>query len=173
MKKVFLNLLLIPLALTCDFSCSRNTLSSNGDFAIYYPRFLGTWVYEGEWDGNPFFACIDCNALIAYVVSSSFCHYILKSKASVNWLIFQLFLRDSANSEVGHWAITDCHPNDVACGGAGGNGAHKLLLSPLTTSQTCLHQIPQEGWQWCSGELIINGICTEYRKDDTIQFTCA
>ena len=84
----------------------------------------------------------------------------------------QLFLRDSENSDVGHWAITDCHPNDVACGGAGGHGAHKLLLSPLTTSQTCLHQVPQEGWQWCSGELIINGICTEYRPDDTIQFSC-
>ena len=82
MKKVFLNLLLIPLALTCDFSCSRNTLSSNGDFAIYYPRFLGTWVYEGEWDGNPFFACIDCNALIAYVVSSSFLKSIHSKKQS-------------------------------------------------------------------------------------------
>ena len=71
MKAVLLLLLgiLIPLTLTCDFSCSKNVLTSNGDFEIYYPRFLGTWAYEGEWDGNPFFTCIDCNALIAYVVS--------------------------------------------------------------------------------------------------------
>ena len=70
MKAVLLLVgILIPLALTCDFSCSRNVLTSNGDFEIYYPRFLGTWAYEGEWDGNPFFTCIDCNALIAYVVS--------------------------------------------------------------------------------------------------------
>ena len=70
MKAVLLLLgILIPLTLTCDFSCSKNVLTSNGDFEIYYPRFLGTWAYEGEWDGNPFFTCIDCNALIAYVVS--------------------------------------------------------------------------------------------------------
>ena len=49
-------------------ACSENKLSSEGNFAKFYPRFLGTWAYSGEWDGNPFFTCNDCMGLRAFVV---------------------------------------------------------------------------------------------------------
>lgn len=82
-------------------------------------------------------------------------------------------MRDAAGSDEGIWAITDCHPNDVACGGGGGKGAHKLLTSPKTNCKDfCIHQVAQIGWKFCSGELTINGGCTEYKADDTIHFTC-
>ena len=47
-----------------------------------------------------------------------------------------------------------------------------FLVSPLTTSATCLHEIPSDGWLYCSGELISNGICTEYDYDNTVNWTC-
>ena len=49
--------------------CLENKLTSNGDFGKFYPRFLGTWVYSGDWDGNPFYTCIDCQGLRAFIVS--------------------------------------------------------------------------------------------------------
>ena len=78
-------------------------------------------------------------------------------------------MRSSDGSNDGHWAIVDCHPNDIACGG----GSHRLLLSPKTNSgTTCLHELPTQGWLYCSGELTSNGICTEYAHDETIGFAC-
>ena len=85
-------------------------------------------------------------------------------------LIFQLFLRSSDGSNDGHWAIVDCHPDDIACGG----GSHRLLISPKTNADaTCVDGLPAKGWLYCSGELASNGICTEYAYDDTIGFTCS
>merc|ERR1712012_921863 len=96
----FLAVLSIQSNSACE-PCLENKLTSNGAFAIFYPRFLGTWVYAGDWDRNPFYVCNDCMGLRAFI----------------------LFLRNSERSNEGHWTITDCHPNDVACGG----NAHKLL----------------------------------------------
>ena len=84
-------------------------------------------------------------------------------------LLLQLFMRDEPGSSSGHWAITDCHPNDVACGG----GAHQLLISPDTECDGhCVHQLPNSGWTFCNGELTANGICTRYGYDDTVKWTC-
>ena len=78
-------------------------------------------------------------------------------------------MRSNDGSNFGHWVVTDCHPGDVACGG----GSHKLLISPRANSETtCLHELPSQGWLYCSGELAPNGICTDYAGDDTIKFAC-
>ena len=71
--KINLAILLIALSYFSQTSeaceaCSANKLSSDGDFGKFYPRFLGTWTYGGEWDSNPFFTCIDCMGLRAFVV---------------------------------------------------------------------------------------------------------
>jgi len=151
--KCLLFSLLLPFLFSCCLQvsescdpCQGNQLSSNGGFGKFYPRFLGNWAYMRDFDGNPEFYCTNCGGLRAYT----------------------LFLRSSDGSDEGHWAITDCHPGDAACGG----GFHKLLKSPLTTSATCLHEIPSDGWLYCSGELISNGICTEYDYDNTVNWTC-
>merc|ERR1711963_263019 len=127
--------------------CLENKLTSNGAFAMFYPRFLGTWVYAGDWDRNPFYVCNDCMGLRAFI----------------------LFLRNSERSNEGHWTITDCHPNDVACGGS----AHKLLISPDTECEGhCVHQLPKKGWSFCNGEITTGGICLGYARDDSIKFEC-
>ena len=78
-------------------------------------------------------------------------------------------MRSNDGSSSGHWVVTDCHPDDVACGG----GSHRLLISPRVDSvTTCLHELPTQGWLYCSGELVANGICTDYASDDTIKFDC-
>ena len=83
--------------------------------------------------------------------------------------MFQLFLRRSDGSNTGNWAVTDCKPDDVACGG----NAHKLLISPTTNCvDHCVHDLPQKGWQFCSGEITTGGICLKYEFDDTIDFSC-
>jgi hypothetical protein len=46
------------------------SLKSDGGFAKLYPRFLGTWRRGGEWEENPFYTCIDCQGLRAFVVNS-------------------------------------------------------------------------------------------------------
>ena len=58
-------------SLACPNVCPQVKLTSEGGFAHDYPRFLGTWVYSGEWNGNPWFFCSDCQGLRAYVVRRS------------------------------------------------------------------------------------------------------
>jgi len=137
---------LLQVSEGCD-PCPGNQLSSDGGFGKFYPRFLGNWAYIRDYDGNPEFTCSNCNGLRA----------------------FALFIRSSSGSNDGNWVIVDCHPDDVACGG----GSHKLLQSPKTNAgATCLHELPSEGWLYCSGELVSNGICTEQSYDNTITWTC-
>merc|ERR1712242_182742 len=134
-------------SLACPDVCPQVKLTSEGGFAHDYPHFLGTWVYSGEWDGNPWFFCSDCQGLRAYV----------------------LFLRDDDNSNQGHWTVTDCHPDDIACGG----GAHRLLISPRTNClQSCIHELSKTGWYYCDGELSSNGICSSCQPDNTVEFKC-
>ena len=68
LKQILALAILIKGITSCD-PCMQNKLSSNGGFGIYYPRFLGTWTYQGEFDGNPFYTCADCMGLRAYIVS--------------------------------------------------------------------------------------------------------
>ena len=50
--------------------CLNNILSSDGDFGIFFPRYLGNWVLSGDYDGNPFYTCPwDCHGLRSFLVS--------------------------------------------------------------------------------------------------------
>ena len=49
--------------------CLDNVLSSDGDFGVFYPRYLGNWVLSGDYDGNPFYTCPwDCHGLRSFLV---------------------------------------------------------------------------------------------------------
>ena len=88
-----------------------------------------------------------------------------------NCQFLQLFIRDSFDSNSGHWSITDCQPdNAIACGGV----AHQLLIGPNTNSnEHCPHDIPSEGWVFCTGNWVgPEEECDKYEKDDTISFDC-
>ena len=50
--------------------CLDNVLSSDGDFGVFFPRYLGNWVLSGDYDGNPFYTCPwDCHGLRSFLVS--------------------------------------------------------------------------------------------------------
>ena len=55
---------------TACIPCLNNVLSSDGDFGVFYPRYLGNWVLSGDYDGNPFYTCPwDCHGLRGFLVS--------------------------------------------------------------------------------------------------------
>ena len=58
---------------TACIPCLNNVLSSDGDFGVFYPRYLGNWVLSGDYDGNPFYTCPwDCHGLRGFLVSFYF-----------------------------------------------------------------------------------------------------
>ena len=61
--------------------CLNNILSSDGDFGIFFPRYLGNWVLSGDYDGNPFYTCPwDCHGLRSFLVSYVYLLLILPLK---------------------------------------------------------------------------------------------
>ena len=61
--------------------CLDNVLSSDGDFGVFFPRYLGNWVLSGDYDGNPFYTCPwDCHGLRSFLVSYVYLLLILSLK---------------------------------------------------------------------------------------------
>eukprot|EP00095_Tigriopus_kingsejongensis_P001620 maker-scaffold289_size220122-snap-gene-1.27 protein:Tk01620 transcript:maker-scaffold289_size220122-snap-gene-1.27-mRNA-1 annotation:"hypothetical protein EMH_0003250" len=120
---------------SCDL-CDSMLLESDGGFADEYPRYLGYWKRSGTYEGQSFYMCLDCMGLRDKLI----------------------FIGD-------RWAVVDCEPGNVACG-----GSHQMLKS-----------VPADGfcpyddigpWQYCDGDLIVGGSCTHYSTDETVRFTC-
>lgn len=79
-----------------------------------------------------------------------------------------MFIYNEGSEDTGYWAIVDCQPEDIACGG----GAHKFLRSaPALYGEKCPWNA-NGPWNFCSGELIIGGVCSEYTVDTTVKLTC-
>ncbi len=79
-----------------------------------------------------------------------------------------MFIFDAGSDVTGYWAIVDCQPDDVACGG----GPHKLLKSAAAPYGEKCPWNARGPWEFCSGDLIIGGVCTDYATDDTVTFSC-
>jgi len=79
-----------------------------------------------------------------------------------------MYLEDPEEEGLGYWAIVDCQPDDVACGG----GAHKFLKSASAPSGEKCPWNADGPWKFCSGILTPGGGCTNYTTDASVRFSC-
>ena len=85
----------------------------------------------------------------------------------------QIFLRDDQRHPEnlsGRWSVTDCNPkHDHSCA-----GVHQYIRNTVpgvAGDGTCPWNV-QQPWEYCTGDLIVQGGCTQYTTDATITFTC-
>ena len=79
-----------------------------------------------------------------------------------------MFINDYGSTTNGFWAIVDCQPDDVACA-----GTHTILQSQSAAEGEKCPWNANGPWEFCSGDLIVGGGCTEYTIDSTVKLTCA
>ena len=80
----------------------------------------------------------------------------------------QMYLDDPVDKSRGYWAVVDCQPDDIACGG----GPHKFLKSESAPKGEKCPWNASGPWQFCSGDITPGGGCTKYTVDETVRFTC-
>ena len=83
---------------------------------------------------------------------------------------FQLFLTDPENDPSwGQWSITDCNPgHDHSCA-----GVHQYVRNTVWSvkGEACPWDV-NGPWEYCTGDLTVQGGCTQYTVDSTIEFNC-
>ena len=79
-----------------------------------------------------------------------------------------MYFEDPEDPTKGFWAVSDCQPDDVACGG----GAHKFLKSlSAPHGEKCPWSVTGT-WKFCDGDIIPGGGCTHSSEDATVSITC-